>query len=713
MKKRILVSCFICVLLILGSFCASAPHSAYAAESYDVVRTTENLGAQKKGTLNITSVTLYKGESVVLEVNGLPEGSTVSFTSSSKKKASVDAKTGRIKALKKGSATITASVSVPSGYGHDAYSYTLKCKVKVKNGSAKSISSLAQLKSVLTNGKGGRYKLTADISGLTHITIPSGTYRLNLNGHKISGKSAAADGSLIEVAGGDLIITDTKGNGSIVNEDSQDAVSATKGNLSIYGGTFKGGNHALYLEWNGNVTIYGGTFKAQTRSLSLEGGTLTIYGGSFTQADEPSPFYSAYVVWVNAVYYDTPLKLTINGGHFYTSTTATMLVEGNYADVTINGGYFEAKDDDVFIQSGGTTVINGGTFYFPKEDGQAFSISNFAKKTSFTMNGGTIISEKAGYFIIQGNPEVSIKGGTFLKKHLDYNHWSYAVWIYEDFKGRLDLVNGLFEEDEVEDETPAGQGVDVFEFTRNSTTYKEGMTVTTPDDLYSMYMDAVEKLTPSISFTCSEKLFALMDFYYNKWCEGFADTHLNSEVDYGDGSETDVPVEVTLTINEYTLAYQLECLCKNKEAEKNADKEAIGYNKKIDSIIKATIKKGMTDSQKAIAIHDYMVKNYEYDYTFAKESYSIAGLLDNNLGVCQAYAGLFKILCERAGLECYLVTGMGGDEGAIGLHMWNCLYVDGKLKYMDVTFDDSSRTTKWCLKDEDEFYGLGKHYLLQ
>ena len=270
MKKRILVSCFICVLLILGSFCASAPHSAYAAESYDVVRTTENLGAQKKGTLNITSVTLYKGESVVLEVNGLPEGSTVSFTSSSKKKASVDAKTGRIKALKKGSATITASVSVPSGYGHDAYSYTLKCKVKVKNGSAKSISSLAQLKSVLTNGKGGRYKLTADISGLTHITIPSGTYRLNLNGHKISGKSAAADGSLIEVAGGDLIITDTKGNG-IINTIF-DGYEPYKGDIE-----YRQLGSLIAFETGESVTY--GLFSAQDRGSLFIGPGEKVYSG--------------------------------------------------------------------------------------------------------------------------------------------------------------------------------------------------------------------------------------------------------------------------------------------------------------------------------------------------------------------------------------------------------------------------------------------------
>ncbi len=748
MKKRFLLSFFIFMLLVTGGVFVSATHGAAAYGDFDdddddddydyyydnsneklgcIIRSTEDSGMQIKGLLNISSVTLYKGESVVLEVSDLPEGSTVTYASSSKKKASVDKNSGRVKALKKGSATITATISVPAGDYHSAYSYKLKCKVKVKNGSAKSISTLSQLKSALTDKKGGRYKLTADIKGMTHVRITAGTYRLDLNGHKITGSSSGSEGSLIEVYGGDLTITDSKGKGAIVN-DNQDPVTSLKGNLSIYGGAYEGFHYALYLDAQGNVTIYNGDFKGNSRILQQYGGTLTINGGRFTgeetglelrggkttinggcftQKAELQILYPVYPLWVAAFNKNSILDLTINGGHFFTDSSITAFISGEYANVAINGGFFESTDHEVFYQTGGRTVISGGYFYFPKLDGMAFGIEDADEKLSFTMKGGCIVTETSGFFFLRSTSDVSIQGGTFIKKAPDYNHWSDAVWVYEDFNGKFDLVNGLFEEDEVDDWTADGQGITVFEFTRNKTTYKEGMTVSTPDDLYSMYMDAVEQLTPKISFTCTSEIATLMEFYYTKWCDGFKDTHIFIDRGYDD---EDSPVEISLEVEGYTLEYQIACIDVNKKAEKNASKEAIALNSKINSIIKSVIKKGMTDKEKAIAIHDYMVKNYEYDYSFAPESYEITGLLNYNKGVCQAYANLFRIFCGRVGIECSCINGMGGNEGNIGLHMWNRVIIDGKELYIDVTFDDSSSTNWWLLKEEADFYGLGYHF---
>lgn len=74
----------------------------------------------KKPYLNKKSVTLIKGKTVLLKVNGKVGKAT--FKSSNKKVATVSS-SGKIKAKKKGSCTITVKSN----------GFTMKCKVKVKN----------------------------------------------------------------------------------------------------------------------------------------------------------------------------------------------------------------------------------------------------------------------------------------------------------------------------------------------------------------------------------------------------------------------------------------------------------------------------------------------------------------------------------------------------------------------------------------------------
>ncbi len=57
--------------------------------------------------------------------------------------------------------------------------------------------------------------------------------------------------------------------------------------------------------------------------------------------------------------------------------------------------------------------------------------------------------------------------------------------------------------------------------------------------------------------------------------------------------------------------------------------------------------------------------------------------------VCEGYAKAFKYLCDRAGLECYTVSGdMYGGTGGGGAHMWNIVVVNGERLMVDVTNSD-------------------------
>ena len=128
----------------------------------------------------------------------------------------------------------------------------------------------------------------------------------------------------------------------------------------------------------------------------------------------------------------------------------------------------------------------------------------------------------------------------------------------------------------------------------------------------------------------------------------------------------------------------------NKDKIYNTVDDTVTESKKLaQTVINKIITKGMSDFEKAKAIHDYMVMNIDYDYdnycanTIPAESYSSLGALKNKYAVCAGYALTFKLLCETAGLECDYVVGTAG-----GYHAWNQVKVDGKWYNVDVTWDD-------------------------
>lgn len=118
----------------------------------------------------------------------------------------------------------------------------------------------------------------------------------------------------------------------------------------------------------------------------------------------------------------------------------------------------------------------------------------------------------------------------------------------------------------------------------------------------------------------------------------------------------------------------------------SSETEVLRLAKKVVGKIITT---GMTEFEKAKAIHDYLVINVDYDYenylnnTIPRARYTAEGALRDGYAVCAGYALAFKLLCEQAGMECDYVVGSAG-----GYHAWNQVKVDGKWYNVDVTWDD-------------------------
>lgn len=129
--------------------------------------------------------------------------------------------------------------------------------------------------------------------------------------------------------------------------------------------------------------------------------------------------------------------------------------------------------------------------------------------------------------------------------------------------------------------------------------------------------------------------------------------------------------------------YSDEEVRKKREADTN-------YNNIIQSIVKDNVKSGMSDFEKAKALHDYLILNCAYDYdnylnnTIPDESYSGYGALVKHTAVCSGYASAYASLLKAAGIPAYWVSGKVTSGG----HAWNIIQIDGEWYHVDTTWDD-------------------------
>ena len=101
----------------------------------------------------------------------------------------------------------------------------------------------------------------------------------------------------------------------------------------------------------------------------------------------------------------------------------------------------------------------------------------------------------------------------------------------------------------------------------------------------------------------------------------------------------------------------------------------------VNTIINKNIKPDMTELEKVMAIHDYLVLNTVYDLN-ADCAHDVYGLLVKKRGVCQGYALSMNLLLNRLGIKSIGVISKEMN------HMWNMVNIDGEWYHMDCTWDD-------------------------
>ena len=101
-----------------------------------------------------------------------------------------------------------------------------------------------------------------------------------------------------------------------------------------------------------------------------------------------------------------------------------------------------------------------------------------------------------------------------------------------------------------------------------------------------------------------------------------------------------------------------------------------------DDIIKKT--KGLSDKEKALFVHDYIIANTDPCFGYESEhANTLYGALIEGRANCLGFSHAFTYLMRAAGVVCFGVYGEANQEE----HAWNIALIDGKYRNVDVTWD--------------------------
>lgn len=160
-----------------------------------------------------------------------------------------------------------------------------------------------------------------------------------------------------------------------------------------------------------------------------------------------------------------------------------------------------------------------------------------------------------------------------------------------------------------------------------------------------------------------------------------------------------------LSWTEGSITYTMDITIEYKKTKEEMLMMKAKAEQKSAEILKNIIKPDMKDYQKALAIHDYIVNNSNYDEenynkdTVPAESYTDYGILINGKAVCEGYAKAMFRLLNEAGIKTLYVTGT-----ADGIpHAWNIVQLGGEYYHIDATWDDPLTGGRGSVLSHDYF----------
>lgn len=115
----------------------------------------------------------------------------------------------------------------------------------------------------------------------------------------------------------------------------------------------------------------------------------------------------------------------------------------------------------------------------------------------------------------------------------------------------------------------------------------------------------------------------------------------------------------------------------------------------VDYVLTEAAPEGMSDYERELAIHDYIIENASYDSNALSalpffepdpDNTNPYGALVNGRAVCSGYSSAFQLFMDLIGVECITVEGEGNPTREE--HAWNMVRLEGDWYCVDVTWDD-------------------------
>ena len=216
--------------------------------------------------------------------------------------------------------------------------------------------------------------------------------------------------------------------------------------------TIKDGSSAKSGKISGAISnVFGGQ---KAKLIRLDGGKLTLEGGTFTVTSHP---YKSNAIVIDSVQGIVTIKdgVKISQPEFF---------DGGYAYDLDGSGYTLQAENSSY--GGGRVIIEGGEF-----DGCVKLTGSKAENGSVQINGGTFKKDVQVLYEADennSNPAVTVNGGTFEGTvYLQYWPWKTSLYMpYRlnggTFKGTVDLYadGGIYERDKPEGNFNIVRGLD-------------------------------------------------------------------------------------------------------------------------------------------------------------------------------------------------------------------------------------------------------------
>ena len=212
-------------------------------------------------------------------------------------------------------------------------------------------------------------------------------------------------------------------------------------------------------------------------------------------------------------------------------------------------------------------------------------------------------------------------------------------------------------------------------YTSNNESRAAAVTFSSKEKAAEYVRNQMVKRSTVISFNINEPFNVdLINEIFSKAVE-YNDKYSSSEGDYLMAHYSGYSATISGCSGQISIVYNMNYL--------STEEEEVRVNTEVKKVLDKLNVYNADDYTKIKAVHDYIMNNIHYDYSYSK--YSAYDALIEKSVVCQGYSSLTYKMLKELGVGVRIITGKGNG----GNHAWNIVRINGKWYNIDNTWDSN------------------------